>query len=87
MSHHHSAVDPKLEELFDSFYEGIETCPIKLKLEKSCLSHCTSYLKTYVACTERIKTIGKHAHCKPQYFEIFHCLDHCSNKDLFKELK
>jgi ubiquinol-cytochrome c reductase subunit 6 len=51
---------------------------IKPELEKACHPGCAGFWKAYEACGERIKgdTTGE-AHCSPQYFEYWKCVDKC----------
>ncbi|PNH01742.1 Cytochrome b-c1 complex subunit 6, partial [Tetrabaena socialis] len=50
----------------------------KPKIEEDCKPHCVKEWAAYKACAERIKsdTTGQ-AHCSGQYFDFWHCVDHC----------
>ncbi|KAJ9511761.1 hypothetical protein QJQ45_022634, partial [Haematococcus lacustris] len=50
----------------------------KPQIEEECKAHCVKEWQAYKACAERIKsdTTGQ-AHCSGQYFDFWHCVDHC----------
>ncbi|EKX31795.1 hypothetical protein GUITHDRAFT_91152 [Guillardia theta CCMP2712] len=64
-------------------------------IEESCKGHCQKYLKELEACTERVNKIiaeakpgdEVQAHCTGQYFDFWHCIDHCAAPKLFAKLK
>jgi ubiquinol-cytochrome c reductase subunit 6 len=62
----------------------------KPQFDKECLvEHCQAQVDAYELCCERIKTIdsAKEPHCYQWYFDIVHCVDHCSHPRLWPTLK
>ncbi|KAH9255255.1 hypothetical protein BASA81_006695 [Batrachochytrium salamandrivorans] len=63
----------------------------KPQIEEDCKkAHCMQYVKSYDACVERVQSGHVHhenANCTGQYFELFHCIDHCAAPKIFKNLK
>lgn len=63
--------------------EGV--CP-KPAIEEACKPECIKQLLAYQQCVKRIE--GKpEAHCTGQYFDYWHCVDHCTAPRLFSVLK
>ena len=63
-----------------------EIVDAKAEIENSCKPHCIKQLLAYQACTKRIEG-KKDAHCVGQYFDYWHCIDHCAAPRLFAVLK
>ena len=60
-------------------------CP-KPAIEEACKPECIKQLLSYQQCVKRIE--GKpEAHCTGQYFDYWHCIDHCTAPRLFSVLK
>lgn len=55
-------------------------------IEEACKPGCSSYLKEYEACTERVKAKGD-GHCSGQYFDFYHCIDKCAAPKVFSKIK
>eukprot|EP00199_Chlamydomonas_sp_CCMP681_P008246 CAMPEP_0119104254 /NCGR_PEP_ID=MMETSP1180-20130426/2509_1 /TAXON_ID=3052 ORGANISM="Chlamydomonas cf sp, Strain CCMP681" /NCGR_SAMPLE_ID=MMETSP1180 /ASSEMBLY_ACC=CAM_ASM_000741 /LENGTH=69 /DNA_ID=CAMNT_0007088955 /DNA_START=100 /DNA_END=309 /DNA_ORIENTATION=+ len=60
----------------------------KPEIEEHCKAHCVKEWQLYQACVERIKadTTGT-KHCSGQYFDFWHCVDHCAAPKIFENLK
>ncbi|KAF5837872.1 ubiquinol:cytochrome c oxidoreductase 8 kDa subunit [Dunaliella salina] len=60
----------------------------KPQIEEECKPHCVKQWQEYKACVERIQgdTTGQ-AHCSGQYFDFWHCVDHCAAPKIFSRLK
>lgn len=63
--------------------EGVDP---KEEIENSCKTHCIKPLLAYQACAKRIEG-KKDAHCVGQYFDYWHCIDHCAAPRIFAVLK
>ena len=62
----------------------------KFELDKLCLEkHCVAQHSDYRKCLARIKQIPeeKEPHCWGWYNEVIHCVDHCTDKKLWPQLK
>jgi len=56
--------------------------------EEKCKPSCSSYMKAYSACTERVaKDKTGEAHCTGQYFDYLHCIDACAAPVTFQNVK
>ena len=58
----------------------------KPQIEEDCKPHCTKYKKEYDACVERVREKGD-GHCTGQYFDFWHCVDHCAKDKIFTKIK
>ena len=47
-------------------------------LEEACKPKCAKFVTAYEGCVGRVEkdTTGE-AHCTGQYFDFWHCIDHC----------
>jgi len=55
-------------------------------IEEACKPGCASYWKKYEECAARVQAKGE-GHCSGQYFEFYHCIDHCAAPKIFKHIK
>lgn len=68
------------EELVDPYDVLREKCRKEEKCEK--------YEAKLNSCNERVRSRKKTAEtCYEELLDLFHCVDHCAAKDLFKKLK
>jgi len=66
----------------------------KPEIEEACGHHCVKAKAELEACTERVNKIladakpgdDAVAHCTGQYFDFWHCIDHCTAPKLFEKL-
>jgi len=56
------------------------------EIEEKCKPGCAKYWKEYEACAERVQQKGE-GHCSGQYFDFYHCIDHCAAPKIFKTIK